>query len=647
MKYWIFQSNQVLGPFEADDLSRHSAFGAESLVCPEGRRGTSMGDWQRAGMVPDLSVALVRAAQGTMAKTSVATLAGLPPEPTLKDLAVLGSLQEKLAMLEDVVLQLQEGLRLKDSELATLHQELAGKERQTSVMKTAMEQEAEGLKRETDERKREAEERKRETETLKNDADEFKRKMAELEERFGAVNRLSETLEKAVEAEKNVEHDVEKQGASLAELTKEIETLRAQLAERMTAAPFPAPAPSSAASPFAPPPPAPGAPSASSWPTPTHLTPAPGFDQGDMPSIAPSPVVPPGALAEVPGEMPRIAPPPPPSAAPEPVPSPEPQGLAPLPSFGNPINPMGSMPIPGSPEAAFEPEPAAAPAPVSVDLSPAPPRSNKGLIFGALFGLIALAAVAVFTGRLNVPGLSSKKAAPVAEAAPPPMPVHAATAPAALPAPAPTPVVDPRDTAIETAREWELPDGRTLGAALETLAPPVGNLTPWMAEPSGTENRLSVNYFAQSNTPGAPTVAYQFEVDLAEKTLVGRNPAAKAVLAGKAVPPPAPPKAKPVKIKPKAKPKQAVKPKKKEENLDALLGGDGPPPLAPAAAPRKEAAPMAPTASDDSLAAPGEDAAPAPAKPTAAKRAAKAVKTAAPAPAKASDESLLDDILKE
>src|ERR1700722_13402722 len=118
MKYWIFQSNQVLGPYEPDDLSKHSAFGAESLVCPEGRRGTSMGDWQRAGMVPDVSVPLVRASQAHGAHSSVATLAGLPPEPTLKDLAALGNLQEKMAMMEDVVLQLQEGLRVKDAELA-------------------------------------------------------------------------------------------------------------------------------------------------------------------------------------------------------------------------------------------------------------------------------------------------------------------------------------------------------------------------------------------------------------------------------------------------------------------------------------------------------------------------------------------------
>src|SRR6185312_5982349 len=77
---------------------------------------------------------------------------------------------------------------------------------------------------------------------LQAQASEFKAKMAELEERVGVVNRLSETVAQAVEAEKNVQHDVEAQGAVIADLTKEIESLRAQLSERLaSAAPSPAP----------------------------------------------------------------------------------------------------------------------------------------------------------------------------------------------------------------------------------------------------------------------------------------------------------------------------------------------------------------------------------------------------------------------
>jgi hypothetical protein len=337
------------------------------------------------------------------------------------------------------------------------------------------------------------------------------------------------------------------------------------------------------------------------------------------------------------------------------MPGSTPAGLGPLPAFGNTINPM-SVPVPGSPEAALSPSSS-----IATDLSPTPQKGGKkGIIFGALFGMLALAAAAVYTGRLVIPGVdisALKKFKSMAPAvgdnspapapAPLPMPVHA---PPAAPVPLLPQAVDPRETAIDAAKEWELPDGRMLGQVIETLSPPVGNLSPWMAEPAA-DNRFAVNYFAEAITPGAPTVAYKFEVNLTEKTVVGRNAAAKAVLTGKAVAPPAPPKPKPVKIKPKSKPK--AKPKeaapKNSENLDSLLSS-------PASSKdvTAQADPAAPEAAPE---APPEDAPPAneppaaPANPTTAKRAAKAAKTAAPTdqpPAgKAADESLLDDLLKE
>ena len=547
MKYWLFQSNQVLGPYEPDDLSRHSSFGAESLVCPEGRRGTSMGDWQRAGMVPDLSVALVRATQAGRARDPVATLAGLPPEPTLKDLAVLGSLQEKMAMLEDVVLQLREGLRGKDAELAALHQELAGSERQSAVTKAALEHEAADLQAQTQD---------------------FRRKIAELENRVGGIARLSETIDKAVEAEKHVEHDIGTQGAALAELTKEIANLRAQVNERLSA---PTPAP----------PPAPFVEPAFSSPAPNDDLRAPAnapltpFGGGSMPSFG----VPADATMSVPLEsMPQSA------AAPESRPQPE---------------------APPVPALAADMEPAAS------DAVPAPaPKSRKALFLAGVAGLAVLAAFALVSrgmGRKKVPAFTrAENAVPLPPpASPVPLP----------PTPPPAPALDPREVAINAAKEWRLPDGRRLGQVLEALSPPVGNLSPWMAEPL-TDNRVSVNYFAHGGGSGAPTVAYEFEADIgAEKGVVGRNPAAKAVLAGKAVPPPAPPKPKRIALKPKAK---AAKAKPAEENLDSLLATDS-------AAASEEAAP---------------------AKPPVAKRAARA--SAKPAQAgKAADEALLDDILKE
>ncbi|MBI5246295.1 MAG: hypothetical protein HY923_03885 [Elusimicrobia bacterium] len=644
MKYWIFQNNQVLGPYEPDEMGKISVFSPESLVCPEGRRGTSMGDWQRAGMVPDLSVALVRASSAG-GRTATLSIAGLPPEPTLKDLAQLGSIQEKVAMLEEVVLQLQEGLRAKDAELSSVHQQLAGKSLEASEIRM------------------EAENRQREADTLR-------RQIAGLEERLGSLRDISETLGKAVAEEKKVEQDVEKQGQTLFDLTREVEALRRRLeGAESRPAPTAAPAPEAfkppEASPFAPP----SMPPAAAAPAPFGDVAAPG--------------VPPGALT----------PPPLPVSAPAPLPAPEPRlpdlsapaefptvNVAPLPSLDSlapppplplpkeepPVPSSVPMPMPGEP-AAFDPmpfggpeggslapDPLAAPLPdVGGDMLapepvvPAPAKGKKALVLGAVLGLAALGGLAVVGGY--VPGLQKPKA-PAAVVDPAPLPPPE---PAEL-----TPAPDPRQLAVDLAKAWKLPGDRTLERALEELAPSSGNLSPWMAE-TLAGNRVQVNYFARSSAPGAPTIAYEFEVDLDGKTLVGRNAAAKSVLSGKAVAPPAPPKPKPVKVKPKGAAKPAPKPVE-DATLDSMLGEEPPKPAAkaaPAAKPSEnlplpghaeEGATLTDTGDaplDEALAPPAEEKPQPRANP--AKRATKA-KGAKPEPKEApADETLLDDLLKE
>ncbi|MBI4061203.1 MAG: hypothetical protein HY403_07215, partial [Elusimicrobia bacterium] len=217
-----------------------------------------------------------------------------------------------------------------------------------------------------------------------------------------------------------------------------------------------------------------------------------------------------------------------------------------------------------------------------------------------------------FMGGL-IPG-PRKPRAPVAALEP--------VAPPPPPEPAPVAAPDPRELAIQFVKAWTTPKGRVLGRALEELAPSAGNLSPWMADPLAG-GRVQVNYFARSSAPGAPTIAYEFEVDLGEKTLVGRNAAAKSVLSGKATAPPKPPKSRPVRVKPKP---SAAKRAPEGDALDAMLGG----------VPAGSAAQGA----DQEPTMPGVDAPPA--APVPARRAAKAR-----GEAQADDETLLDDLLKE
>ncbi|PIR19469.1 MAG: hypothetical protein COV48_01825, partial [Elusimicrobia bacterium CG11_big_fil_rev_8_21_14_0_20_64_6] len=243
--------------------------------------------------------------------------------------------------------------------------------------------------------------------------------------------------------------------------------------------------------------------------------------------------------------------------------------------------------------------------------APATPKGKKALLLGAVLGLAGLGGLAFMGGY--IPGLGkSKTPAPALD----PMPL-----PPPEPAPAPAPAPDYRQLAVDFAKSWVLHDNRTLEAALEKLAPPTGNLSPWMADPL-IGGRVQVNYFAHSSAPGAPTIAYEFEVDLDGNTLVGRNAAAKSVLSGKAATPPKPPKPKPVRVKPKVVQKAAP-----EDSLDTLLD---------------------PSGDDSAMDAPIETPAAQekPRRAPAARRAAKTRSQTPPADAPP-DETLLDDLLKE
>ncbi|MFA6092810.1 MAG: hypothetical protein WCU88_05850 [Elusimicrobiota bacterium] len=140
MRYWLFHNNQVAGPYDREELVQTPGFGADALVCPEGRKGTQMGDWQRAGIVSELAEALLRSSKiPTLTLASSGGSAGLlPPEPTLRDLAVLGSLQEKVQLLENVLGQLQEDLRARDQETSQLKVQLELKSQESATLSSKL-----------------------------------------------------------------------------------------------------------------------------------------------------------------------------------------------------------------------------------------------------------------------------------------------------------------------------------------------------------------------------------------------------------------------------------------------------------------------------------------------------------------------------
>jgi hypothetical protein len=624
MKYWIFQNNEVCGPYDPDDLCQLPGYSAEALVCPEGRKGTRMGDWQRAGMVPALSISLVKATQLTAAGRSSspasAIYAGLPPEPTLKDLAALGSLQEKVALLESAIAQFQEGMQSKETELLSLHREI-------DVRK--------GI-----------------------EAD-LNAKIQEFEGRLSAVGQLRETIDNAVAAEKSVETEVksvesevkgvesavhgvessvqdvktsitgvsgsvkdleaalEKQSQNIAELMADIQRLKS---ERAAAAaptllsasepPKPEPLLGSAPAPLTPlgSTPAPLEPLGSAPPPLTPLGEAPAAAPAEAPAPAIAAMPEPSKLEALPSPL-QLEPPPPslgtppaplaPLGAPATAAAPLFPGQTAVPSFAQPFGGApGSAAPEGSPFAAPErgdgaasvplappsmlpglpaapPQPAAVkPAVADIAAGPAkPPSKKKGLVLALVaFGLIAGGVLAFQAGL--IPGLApaSRRASP-AESAPLPPP----DAPGDIAPQAASPEAQAEELkrqAIELVKTWPSSDKSTLvGQRLDASAAPDANPDlAWMAEKLA-EGTYQVNYYGGKSDSGKQTV-HMFQADLTQKTVAPYNDdaAAKVLLFGE---PPAA-KGKKVRVKPKEPAltgtPAAVKPSR--ESLDQMLGVD-------------------------------------------------------------------------
>ncbi|MFA6028869.1 MAG: hypothetical protein WC969_03330 [Elusimicrobiota bacterium] len=516
MKYWLFQNNQVVGPHDREELAQQPGFSAESLVCPEGRKGTQMGDWARAGVVAELAETLLRAAKIPASVLSGDSGGFLPPEPTLRDLAVLGSLQEKVSLLESVLTQLQEDLRARDAETADLKVGLELKEQESASLKGKLEQvesrlaAAEALKDEL------ARSQQSERETT----DELKKEISKTQEDERAVAQAQSAQAQALEEIKQrlqtAQDDIKKQLDDVDRRQKEA-VLAAQVP-----APVPAPLPL-------------GMPPLSKLPPlekVSALDAAPKL--GEVPPLGAAPVMEPpplfgGPAAEAPSPM---------TAAPAPTPIPTP------------------APIKEAAESAEQ---------VSDLIAAAPKKASKGkLVAVAVLILGALAAGAAYNLGLLDPLLGVKKA-PAPEAVLPTdaPPAGEQTAQMGLP--------DRTQEAVELVKAVHAPGSpRSLAVRLEGPNPEPG-LSPWTVDRLDA-GRHQVNFYDRRTDSKTPL--YRFVVLIESKEVRGLDPASQALLDADVLPPSAAPK--PAKAKkaagPAAKPAKAKKAAPKDELLQDPLG---------------------------------------------------------------------------
>lgn len=527
MKYWIFQNNQVGGPFDPDALTQLPAFSPEALVCPEGRKGTSMGDWQRAGMLPELSVALLKASQlahagaGMGRESSAGGLAGLPPEPTLRDLAALGSLQEKIALLEGSLLELQDGLRRKDTELLNVHRELEEKKKSEAELAS---------------------------------------KLAGLEERLSVVSKIRSNLDEAIAAEKGVEGIVERQRQSMEELSRGLESIkeeRAQLRRNLDEAVAAEKVMEGIVE--------------RQRQAIDELTRALETLKQERARDSEKLAEMEKARAAVKEQLPPLAVQTPPA----------PQQSAPPAPLAEPLSPSVVPPSSQLPKAAtLDAHETAQVQPVQEEAGPQAPqaasapsklRKNQLIVLGAFVVIAAVFAALqsdmIGIGQKASPAAESEETAAPAAQLPPPEAAEIPSAEAQM--------EQMKQQAIELVRSWPSGDGmKTVGQRLEEEAHASG-LSPWMAEKLA-EGIFQVNFYAQSAGSTGGTI-HEFQARLAEKQVGALNLAAKAILEKEPAPPAAAPKPRKVRVRPKPKPleaeaqKAAPKPASDAELLDELL----------------------------------------------------------------------------
>lgn len=101
MKYWLFENENISGPFSPEQLRDMPSFGPGTLAHPDERFDPAAERWTAAGDIPQLALVLAAKERAIHEGRFIA------PEPTVRDLPVLGAILEQSEKFEETLLSLR------------------------------------------------------------------------------------------------------------------------------------------------------------------------------------------------------------------------------------------------------------------------------------------------------------------------------------------------------------------------------------------------------------------------------------------------------------------------------------------------------------------------------------------------------------
>ncbi|OIO05685.1 MAG: hypothetical protein AUJ52_13395 [Elusimicrobia bacterium CG1_02_63_36] len=127
MRYWTLSpEGSVSGPFDPSQIAGIDGFGAETRVCPERFYGSGDHAWLRAGFISELRAMLPPAERL------------LPPDPSQAEVRLLGSLEERVAELEELLLDSLDRLRERGRAVKALEAENLERGKDVLRLRTAL-----------------------------------------------------------------------------------------------------------------------------------------------------------------------------------------------------------------------------------------------------------------------------------------------------------------------------------------------------------------------------------------------------------------------------------------------------------------------------------------------------------------------------